>query len=197
MSNALFSENPRLPRLMQKSFEWYTPPKYLIAAREVMGGEFDLDPASNDLANRVVCATRFYSKASDGLLQSWEAQRLWLNPPYCKSGAVSNQELWTCKLLAEYEAGRVHQAMLLVNAATETRWFQRLYDFPICFVKGRIRFRSPTGIETGPTVGSAFVYFGLNIQQFITVFHRFGAIVLRPAPLQALPTLWDSTQLPK
>src|SRR6266496_1913833 len=194
MTEMLFSAESKLPRLMQKSFEWYTPQKFIEAAREAMGGGIDLDPASDTTANQVVHAVRFYDKATDGLLQVWEAQRLWLNPPYCKSGAVSNQELWTCKLIAEYEAGRVHQAVLLVNAATETRWFQRLYDFPICFVKGRIRFNSPTGIETGPTVGSAFVYFGLNIQQFISAFRRFGVVIQKADPSEELPKLWNSTR---
>ncbi len=182
-----------LPRLMQKSFEWHTPPKYIAAAREAMGGKIDLDPASDDLANQVVHATRFYDRTTDGLLQIWIAERLWLNPPYCKSRGASNQELWTCKLIAEYEAGRVQQAILLVNAATETRWFQRLYDFPICFVKGRIRFNSPAGIDTGPTVGSAFVYFGCNVEQFVSVFSRFGVVIQRATPSEESPKLWRST----
>lgn len=186
-------ERSNLPRLIQKSFGWHTPPKYIAAAREVMGGEIDLDPASDDLTNQIVRAAQFYDKANDGLLQTWRAERLWLNPPYCKSGATSNQELWTCKLIAEYEAERVQQAILLVNAVTETRWFQRLYDFPICFVKGRIRFKSPTGIETGPTVGSAFVYFGCNVQLFISVFARFGVVIQRVST-EELPKLWNPTR---
>lgn len=188
-------ENMNLPRLMQKSFEWYTPPQYVAAAREVMGGEIDLDPASNDLANQIIHAARFYDKAQNGLLQTWEAERLWLNPPYCKSGAVSNQELWTHKLIAEYQAGRIQQAILLINAATETRWFQRLYDFPICFVKGRIRFRSPADIKTGSTIGSAFVYFGCNIQQFISVFSRFGAVIQRVSAAEKLPNIGNSREV--
>ncbi len=79
---------------------------------------------------------------------------------------------WTWYLLSE-------QAILLVNAATETRWFQRLYDYPICFVKGRIQFWSLDEHKNGPTVGSAFVYFGANIERFITVFSRFGVLVVR------------------
>lgn len=190
----LLMERAKLPRLMQKSFEWHTPQKYIQAAREAMGGAIDLDPASDAVANQAVGAVRFYDKANDGLLQIWEAQRLWLNPPYCKSGGTSNQELWTCKLLAEYEAGRIQQAILLVNAATETRWFQRLYDFPMCFVKGRIRFNSPTGIITGPTVGSAFVYFGSDSQQFVTVFSQFGVVIGRITPSEEPPQLWNSTR---
>lgn len=165
-----------VPRLSQKSYEWYTPARYIGFVREVLGA-IALDPASCKAANLVIQAEQYYDIQADGLQQSWEASTLFLNPPYCKTGAVSNQELWTRKLLAEYEAGRVKEAILLVNAATETIWFQRLYAYPICFVKGRIQFNSPQGSKNSSTVGSAFVYFGANSEQFVHVFGRIGTIV--------------------
>jgi ParB family transcriptional regulator, chromosome partitioning protein len=183
------SDESRIPRFMQKSMEWYTPLPILRAVRAVLG-TIELDPASCELANKTVQATRYYDKNLDGLVRHWEAKTVWLNPPYCKSGAVSNQELWTCKLLAEYEAGHVEQAILLVNAATETRWFQRLYAYPLCFVRGRIRFNSPVGTNTGSTVGSAFVYFGVHVEQFVAVFRRFGVIVTNVTPSQEVNRLW-------
>src|SRR5690242_13605881 len=89
------------PRFQQKSVEWYTPPALLRAAREVLGS-IELDPASCELANKTVGASRYYDKQTDGLQQSWHAETVWLNPPYCKVGAVSNQQCWTNKLIAEY-----------------------------------------------------------------------------------------------
>src|SRR5437764_8904165 len=118
---SLFESSEReIPRLMQKSFEWYTPLPVIRAVRKVLG-TIELDPASCEMANRSVRAERYYDVQLDGLVQAWRAETVWLNPPYCKSGAVSNQELWTCKLISEYEAGNVKQAILLVNAATETQ----------------------------------------------------------------------------
>src|SRR5262249_14971473 len=45
--------------------EWYTPPEYVEAARDVLGG-IDLDPASNHLAQATVRATRYFTKQDDG-----------------------------------------------------------------------------------------------------------------------------------
>jgi hypothetical protein len=61
--------------------ECYTPVKFLDAAREVLGG-FDLDPASSDMAQRVVKAAHYFTEATNGLVQEWRARSVWLNPPY-------------------------------------------------------------------------------------------------------------------
>lgn len=63
-----------------ESNEWYTPLKYIEAARAVMGG-IDLDPASNESAQQWIKAKQFYIKDDDGLHKPWYG-RLWLNPPY-------------------------------------------------------------------------------------------------------------------
>jgi replicative DNA helicase len=46
--------------------QWYTPPVYIDAARQIMGG-IDLDPASNELAQKTIRAEVFYSAEDDGL----------------------------------------------------------------------------------------------------------------------------------
>ncbi len=58
--------------------EWHTPPELLRAARHVMGG-IDCDPASNEIAQRLVQARVWYDKGDDGLRQPWHG-RVWLNP---------------------------------------------------------------------------------------------------------------------
>jgi len=168
-------QRARLRHLQQESFEWYTPKKYLRAACAVLG-EIELDPASSAEANRIVQAKLFYDLTTDGLTKTWKARTVWLNPPYCKQGNTSNQAMWTAKLLREYKAGNVIEAILLVTAATETTWFHRLYSFPMCFVKGRIHFTTPTGKRGGATKGSIFVYVGRKPERFRQVFDRFGVV---------------------
>src|SRR3977135_1797876 len=115
----LFTETRPMPRTSQKSYEWYTPGSLMIAVRQVLG-PIELDPASSELANKTVQAEGFYDEQSNGLQQPWRARSLWLNPPYCKTGNVSNVEVWTSKLITCYESGDVQEALLLVNASTET-----------------------------------------------------------------------------
>lgn len=159
------------------SVEWYTPGAY-IAAVQTLLGRIDLDPASCAGANRVVRARRYHTITDNGLARPWYG-RVFLNPPYGKRAGRSNQEIWSRYLLAEYHAGRVTAAVLLVNAATDTRWFQPLWAHPVCFVAGRIPFWRPAGSEERPTHASAFVYLGEEGERFREIFREFGPVVRR------------------
>ena len=170
------AQQNRLGHLSAESFEWYTPQTHVKALRRVMG-EIELDPASSDEANRVIQAQRYYTIVTDGLSKTWNAKTLFLNPPYCKTGNTSNQDVWTAKLLREYREGHVKEAILLVTTATETAWFQRLFQFPLCFVKGRLDFTTPHGKSGGATKGSVFVYLGKRPEVFEKVFRRYGAVI--------------------
>lgn len=156
----------------KKSFEWWTPLHIIEAARAVLNG-IELDPASCEAANQIVRASRIYTLADNGLAQSWRARSIWLNPPYC-----GQQALWVKRLIAEYDAGNVEQAILLVSAATDTAWCQSLLEsYPCCMVKGRINFRSPDGTNSGATFGNLLAYCGPNKDRFIEIFSRFGVVM--------------------
>ena len=161
-----------------ESSEWYTPKKYTDSVRKVLG-QIDLDPASCEKANDTIKAKSFYSIDDNGLNKRWYGH-VFMNPPYgFGANNSSNQELWTQKLINEYEQKNVKEAICLVNSATDTKWFQKLWRYPICFVDHRIKF-IPGESNTkkfGPTHGNVFVYFGKNIEEFRKEFGQYGVIV--------------------
>lgn len=157
------------------SNEYYTPAQYVEAAREVMGG-IDLDPASCALANETVEAETFYTADDDGLQQEWFG-KVFLNPPYGKDGNESNQGKWSHRLIEEYEAGNVDEAILLVNATPGNKWWAPLWYYLICFPDHRIHFNTPEGETKQATHSNAFVYLGKNTERFVEVFSRFGPVV--------------------
>lgn len=161
--------------LSSTSNEWYTPAIYIDAARDVLG-EIDLDPASCAYAQRTVRAKKYYTMADDGLRKTWQG-KVFLNPPYGRTCARSNQSLWSEKLIREFEAGRVTEAILLTNAQTAEKWFQPLWAYSICFTNHRIKFELEDGQKSQPTHGNAFTYMGQNVAWFKQVFSRFGKVV--------------------
>lgn len=161
-----------------KTVEYYTPPEFLEAAREVLGA-IDLDPASCAEAQQNVMAGMYYTKDDDGLSRDWYG-RVWLNPPYSKTGGRSNQDMWSEKLVSEYRAGNVTEALLLVKAALGYRWFEELwYDWPVCFVRSRLSFIKEDGDTDGQSKqGTAILYLGDRVDRFIAVFREFGRVIL-------------------
>jgi hypothetical protein len=176
--------------------EWYTPSRFIEAAREVMGG-IDLDPASHEEANRVVRANRFFTEADNGLLQPWHGY-VFLNPP---GGLVA--EFWL-KLVMEWEASRIDRATWIGYSLEQLQTLQVAcdpsgaltpLDFSICYPKRRIAFieneakkaeRIVKQIAAGkkpskgssPSHGNYIAYLGYCELKFYDVFGQFGRVVL-------------------
>jgi DNA N-6-adenine-methyltransferase (Dam) len=157
-------------------FEQYTPAPYIEAARQVLS-EIDLDPASCEIAQQTVQATRYFTVADDGLQQEWHG-RIWLNPPYHRALIPA----FVAKLVAEIEAGHVTEAVLLTNNGTDTRWYRAAHAMcsAICFTnctkKSRIHFTRRGGDVVNPTQGQSFFFFGQDIEKFARVFADIGLI---------------------
>lgn len=153
--------------------EWYTPQEHVERARRVMGA-FDVDPASNPIAQEKIGAGQFFTEETDGLAQEWRG-RVWLNPPYAQP-LIGD---FMSKLREEYSAGRCTEAVALTHNYTDTRWFQETAKeaTAICFTRGRIKFYSPSGDIAAPTQGQAFFYFGPNADNFAAEFAEVGFVV--------------------
>lgn len=161
------------------SDEYYTPP-YIIEAAQSVLGDIDLDPASCEQAQTVVQATRYFSKADDGLEQRWQG-RVWLNPPF------SDPKPFVFRAIAEYESGNVTEAIVLTNNGTETEWGQALLSrYPVCFVGyggpngSRISFwkNDPNEPRTGNRYAQMIFYLGDDVARFVAVFSRYGAVLI-------------------
>jgi hypothetical protein len=153
------------------SVEWYTPPEFVEMARQILGC-IDLDPASNPIAQKWIKAKKYYTKDNDGLAQQWKGN-VWCNPPYGQ---------WTKKFLTkgleEYRAGRVKQAIFLVNR-TGAAWYQDLIEEfdTTCQVRKRISFYTPEGKPEGsPRYYNDFLYLGRDTLPFMLLFEEVGRI---------------------
>lgn len=157
------------------NYEWFTPPKWIELARKTMGS-IDLDPASNEEANKIVKAESFYTKDQDGLSQNWFGN-VWLNPPF-SAGLISK---FADKVIDQYP--NYEQAIIITDNCTETNWWQSLAKNACCilFVKTRIRFLNPNG-SPGPYPyrGQTIFYLGPNqgAAAFVHVFENEGTICL-------------------
>lgn len=150
--------------------EWYTPSEYIESARLVMGS-IDTDPASSQIANATVQALQFYTKDDDGLTKEWRGN-VWMNPPYAQP-LISQ---FSQAISKKFTDGEVSQAIVLVNNATETAWFQLMAEYAsaVCFPKSRIRFLDPSGKPGAPLQGQAVLYFGEHSQVFYNEFKKYG-----------------------
>ena len=95
-----------------------------------------------------------------------------MNPPYA-SDLIGK----FCEKLAEqYRSGNTVEAIVLVNNATETNWFNALIECAaaVVFPKGRVRYTTPHGEMGAPLQGQAVIYVGKNPEKFLTEFRPLG-----------------------
>ena len=179
--------------------EWYTRPKYIEAAREVMGS-IELDPASCATANAIVKAERYFTKEQNGILQEWRARSLWLNPPYGRSAKMvglhqSSIKLFVDKCLDAYRRGDVLQAIILATTEVNAKWFYPLWQYPICIPDHRVNFIVPEQQKNkySQMFGTCFAYLGPNDDRFAEIFSQFGHVVktiTRPPSKPIARELW-------
>lgn len=132
------------------SDEWATP-GWLVEQYAAEFGAFDLDPAATPESAK---APLFFTAADDGLTQPWWG-RVWLNPPYSRVGE------WVTKAAAEVELGNAKQAVCLVPARVDARWFReaKASAFLVRILPQRVKFG---GCKDSAPFPSAVIVFGAN-----------------------------------
>lgn len=120
-NQALFTSNTE---------EWETPQDLFDSLNAEF--HFTLDVCSTD--ENAKCE-KHYTKAENGLEQSWAGETVWCNPPYGRT-----MPLWIEKCANHGRMGGV--AVMLIPARTDTKAFHRwIYGkSEIRFLEGRLRF---------------------------------------------------------
>lgn len=192
-------DNAQLINQTSGDTEYYTDPK-IIAAATIVLGSIDLDPASSKAANKIVDASRFFTKADEPLKRSWDGT-VWMNHPFhggwkactydcqretCrKRGFHIHEDIpsnadWINKYVNQYRAGNIVEALNITYAATSETWFQPLLKFPQCFLWPRTNYYLPNGeIKKGVTKGSVITYLGDHVAHFAHIFKSFGTIKIK------------------
>jgi len=150
-------------------------PKWIIDLAIQTMGKIDLDPCSEIPGAGQpynVPAARHFTIEHNGLMRTWR-DRVFMNPPYGKHRMV---DLWIDKLLAEFYAGHITQAIALLPARVGTSWWAKLRDFPVCFISGRVSF---VGFSTGAGFPSSVHYIGDRLADFYRVWSPSGNVYMR------------------
>jgi phage N-6-adenine-methyltransferase len=165
----------RQPNRKRNSDSWFTPESYLSSVKTVLG-EITLDPFSDKHANEIVGATYYFDEDTNGLDQDWDVAnpcKVFMNPPY--SAGMMKQ---CCdKFVGAWDKEQFEAGIVLVNNATETKWFHKLLSkaSAICFTDHRISFWNVDGkVVSNNTRGQAFFYFGDGADVFNEVFKTHG-----------------------
>lgn len=113
------------------SNEWVTPQELFDKLNEEF--HFTLDPASTD--SNAKCA-KHYTKKDDGLIQDWQGETVFCNPPY-----GSDLKHWVKKAYEEWLKPNTC-VVLLIPARTDTSYF---HDYiygkaELRFIRGRVKF---------------------------------------------------------
>lgn len=155
-----------------KTPEWYTPSKYIEAARKVLG-KIELDAASCEVANQWVKADRYFCVEDNSLWQMWQAKSVWLNPPFYQSAEFVN------KMLVQWYDGQFEEGILLCKFVPTYKWFQKLIGLPMVVTDHRVSFWKSYQEEgdSATDLAMAFVYFSKKDPSlFYSIFSDFGFI---------------------
>lgn len=164
-----------------QSVNWRTPSKYVMAVKALFNGKVALDPCSNKWSI-VEAETAFSLPEQDGLIEEWNYQTIYVNPPY---GADRNQKTtikhWLYKCAHAHKHFHSEVLALAPVAANTSHWKEYVWGSAtaVCFLYDtRLKFlENGDGEVKGAPMACAMIYWGANYNNFFEVFLEFGAVV--------------------
>jgi hypothetical protein len=168
--------------------QWFTPKWLIDKVRQVIP-QIDLDPASCDLANQIVKATKYLTETDDALqLPNWSnvPVSVFCNSPTGKYiGNISKSKLFWEKLLQHKHRNLLKEAIFLGFSLEQLQTTQNcvngaIGDYPICVPSKRVKFVSPKGVFNSPTHSNVIVYIpGVedNTELFYQIFKNVGSLL--------------------
>lgn len=166
------------PGKKRDSDSWFTPTKYVESARIALGGHIDLDPFSSEKANIVVKAKNIFTKDKSAFDFQWPTvQTCFMNPPY--GAGICGKAIE--EFVRNYRDHRFDKGIILVNNATDTKWFHKAMEdcWGFCFTDHRIGFYNSDGkaISTN-TRGQVFLFYGrrYGFIRFAKEFQQHGRV---------------------
>lgn len=131
-----------------KDQTWETPKDFFKKLDDEF--HFTLDPCCS---KETAKCGKFYTEKENGLVQDWQGETVFINPPYGRE--ISK---WVQK---SYEESKKENTLcvMLIPARTDTKWFHEYiyHNAEIRFLKGRLKFGNATNSAPFP---SMIVIFG-------------------------------------
>lgn len=158
--------------------EWSTPSWLIELCCDVVG-LFDLDPASNEAARKIVGAPTYYTKKTNGLDKTWKGN-VWLNPPYSRDLVKAFAQ----RAVSEWDRCNVKMMFVLVNTSSAAAWWHQLARAATLtiFLPKRVDFWHPDG---RPSASNRFdqtlFFFAIDpkrIELCRKVFSAHGALIV-------------------
>lgn len=132
-----------------KSMEWATPQDFFDNLNAEF--HFTLDPCATHENHK---CPRYFTKAENGLAQSWGGQTVFCNPPYGKE--IKD---WVKKSSEEAQKPNT-TVVMLIPARTDTKYFHDyIYEKPnveIRFIRGRLKFGDGKNSAPFPSMVAIF-----------------------------------------
>lgn len=164
-----------------KSQSWGTPKKYVEAIEAFFDGDILLDPCSNEYSI-VKAKTEYILPKNDGLKESWDFHKIYVNPPY---GADRERKTTIKDWLIKCNEAHIKynsEVLALVPVATNTgHWKKSVFGYAssICFLYDtRLKFLE-NGHDNGKgaPMACSIIYWGMQQQKFFNIFIKYGAVV--------------------